>query len=200
MDGDEQPGPRWLTEEEQAAWRAFITLSQRVRRECERQLLADSEMGLTHYGLLVSLSEAPLRTLRMSDLAQASDASQSQVSHAVAKMEARGWIQRRPCPTDRRGFNAILTDAGLEALRRAAPGHVERVREVLIDVLTPQQLRQLREVAEAALAHAIPNAVEAAYRRTDLFEKRRMLMSEWASFLERVPAAAGDVVPIRGGR
>ena len=150
----EPASPRWLDEEEQAAWRAFLTLSQHVRRECERQLIADSNMALTHYSILVSLSEAPQRTLRMSDLAQATDGSQSQMSHAVNRLERRGWIVRKPCETDGRGANAVLTDAGLEALRQAAPGHVACVREVLIDALSADQLAQLRTVSEVALQQA----------------------------------------------
>jgi DNA-binding MarR family transcriptional regulator len=102
----------------------------------------------------VRLSEAPGRALRMSQLADASASSKSRLSHAVARLEERGWIQRVDCPTDRRGQVAQLTDAGFAALAEAAPGHVAQVRRSLIDVLTPEQLGQLREISAAIIAAA----------------------------------------------
>jgi DNA-binding MarR family transcriptional regulator len=90
----------------------------------------------------------------MSQLAEASTSSKSRLSHAVARLEERGWIRRTDCPTDRRGQVAQLTDEGFAALAAAAPGHVAQVRRSLIDVLTPEQLRQLREISAAIIAAA----------------------------------------------
>ena len=98
------------------------------------------------------LSEAPDHTLRMTQLAEAASASKSRVSHAVARLEERGWIRRRDCPTDRRGQLAELTDEGYAVLVAAAPGHVEHVRRILFDPLTPEQVRQLHAITGSILA------------------------------------------------
>jgi DNA-binding MarR family transcriptional regulator len=145
---------RWLTAGEQLAWRQFLTACLTVFGAVEAQL--QHEAGLPHgyYEILVRLSEAPDRALRMSQLAEVSASSKSRLSHAVARLEERGWIQRVDCPTDRRGQVAHLTDAGFAALAEAAPGHVAQVRRSLVDVLTPEQLGQLQEISAAIIAAA----------------------------------------------
>jgi DNA-binding MarR family transcriptional regulator len=85
----------------------------------------------------------------MSSLAESSNSSRSRLSHAVARLEETGWVERRDCPTDRRGQVAVLTDKGFAALEAAAPGHVRGVREHLFDRLTREQVQQLREICEA---------------------------------------------------
>ncbi|MFI5064762.1 MAG: MarR family winged helix-turn-helix transcriptional regulator [Streptosporangiales bacterium] len=148
------PGPRWLSPDEQVTWRDAVTAWQWVLAAVDGQLQRDAQMPLAYYEILVRLSEAPDRSLRMTQLAEASSSSKSRVSHAVARLEERGWVRRRDCPTDRRGQIAELTDAGFGALRAAAPGHVEQVRAVLFDALTPEQARQLAGISEAILAAA----------------------------------------------
>ena len=103
-------------------------------------------------GAPVRLSETPGRALRMTQLAEASTSSKSRLSHAVARLEERGWVERMDCPTDRRGQIAQLTDEGFAALAAAAPGHVEQVRRSLIDQLTPGQVEHLREISELITA------------------------------------------------
>ena len=147
---------RWLTEDEQGVWRAYLSMTQAIRKATMRQLAQDSDLPHTYYEILVHLSEAPGRTLRMSELAAATEGTQSQLSHAVNRLEERGWVERRKCETDGRGLNAILTDAGFATLAEAAPGHVECVRTVLFDALTPEQQQQLRSVADAVVAHNTP--------------------------------------------
>ena len=124
-------------------------------------LLALRDRGLPHgyYEILVRLSETPGRALRMTQLAEASTSSKSRLSHAVARLEDRGWIRRVNCPTDRRGQIAELTDAGFAALADAAPGHVEQVRRSLIDAIGPDQLAQLHKISEAitAAGHGQPH-------------------------------------------
>jgi DNA-binding MarR family transcriptional regulator len=137
---------RWLTKEQQRVWRNYLAATRMVDSEIERQLQRDSGMPATYYEILVSLSEAPDRTLRMSELARRNRFSRSRLSHAVARMEAEGWIERRECPSDKRGAFAVLTEQGFAALADAAPGHVEQVRSVLFDVLTEEQLEQLGEI------------------------------------------------------
>ncbi len=143
---------RWLSEQEQRCWRWFLTACQSMFAAIDAQLLRDSELPHGYYEILVHLSEAPDRELRMTQLAKASTFSKSRLSHAVARLSERGWVDRRDCPTDRRGQIARLTDAGLAALEEAAPGHVEQVRRSLIDALTPEQLEQLGEISRAILA------------------------------------------------
>ena len=111
-------------------------------------------MPLAYYEILVRLSEAPDRSLRMTQLAEASSSSKSRVSHAVARLEERGWVRRMDCPTDRRGQIAMLTDQGFAALAKAAPGHVEQVRRVLFDALSAEQIKQLDGISAAILAQA----------------------------------------------
>jgi DNA-binding MarR family transcriptional regulator len=149
-------GPRWLTAEEQAAWRAFLGACQELFGAVEAQLQHEEGMPHTYYEILVRLSETPGRALRMSQLAEASASSKSRVSHAVARLEERGWVRRVDCPTDRRGQIAELTADGYAALSAAAPGHVEQVRRSLFDVLTPEQVSQLAAISAAILAAGDP--------------------------------------------
>jgi DNA-binding MarR family transcriptional regulator len=149
---------RWLTTCEQEIWRAFITAVDGLSEAFSRQLQRDSGMPYTYYEILVALSEAPERTLRMSDLAGARGSSRSRLSHAVARLEEVGWVRRRNCPTDKRGSFAVLTDKGFAALVAAAPGHVTEVREKLFDRLTPEQVAQLGEISKAILDGLGPGA------------------------------------------
>jgi DNA-binding MarR family transcriptional regulator len=137
---------RWLSAEQQSVWRNYIAATRMVDSEIERQLQRDSGLPTTYYEIMVSLSEAPDRTLRMSELADRSRFSRSRLSHAVARMEQQGWVARRECPSDKRGAFAVLTEKGFEALATAAPGHVEQVRSLLFDVLTEEQIAQLGEI------------------------------------------------------
>lgn len=137
---------RWLSTEQQRVWRNYMAATRMVESEIERQLQRDSGMPTTYYEIMVSLSEAPERTLRMSELADRSRFSRSRLSHAVARMERAGWVERRDCPSDKRGAFAVLTEKGFDTLVAAAPGHVEQVRSVLFDVLTEEQVDQLGEI------------------------------------------------------
>ncbi|MGW0507231.1 MarR family winged helix-turn-helix transcriptional regulator [Micromonospora sp. NPDC003241] len=140
---------RWLDPDEQRTWRAFLTASRALMETLDRELQRDAGMPHAYYEILVRLSEAPERRLRMSELAEASGSSRSRLSHAVARLEAAGWVRREDCPTDRRGQIALLTDDGFAALAAAAPGHVEGVRRHLFDALSPAQVDQLRRISEA---------------------------------------------------
>ncbi len=142
---------RWLDEQEQQAWRAFLGATQLLFDELDRELQRDAGMPHAYYEILVSLSEAPTRAMRMSDLAELTRSSRSRLSHAVARLEALGWVARQSCATDARGQIARLTDAGFAALEAAAHGHVEAVRTHLFDRLTPEQVAQLRAISEAVL-------------------------------------------------
>lgn len=148
---------RWLDEDEQATWRAYLAATRAVAEELDRQLQRDAGMPLAYYEILVRLSEAPERTMRMSELAELTGSSASRLSHAVTRLEARGWVQRTECPTDRRGLFAVLTREGFAALEAAAPGHVEAVRRLIFDPLTPELRAALREASERIHSAARPD-------------------------------------------
>jgi DNA-binding MarR family transcriptional regulator len=143
---------RWLSPEEQAAWRSFVDGFRALIDVLDRQLQADSNLPHTYFEILIPLSEAEGRTLRMSELAEAARSSRSRLSHAVARLEQRGWVRRLDCPTDRRGQLAQLTDEGFAIVEAAAPGHVRTVRKYLIDRLTPEQLEVMGEIGQVLLA------------------------------------------------
>ncbi|MET8087993.1 MarR family transcriptional regulator [Micromonospora sp. NPDC005197] len=144
---------RWLDPDEQRTWRAFLAASRALMDTLDRELQRDAGMPHAYYEILVRLSEAPGRQLRMSDLADAAGSSRSRLSHAVARLEAAGWVRREDCPTDRRGQIAVLTDDGFATLAAAAPGHVEGVRRHLFDALSPAQVDQLRRISETLAEH-----------------------------------------------
>jgi DNA-binding MarR family transcriptional regulator len=147
---------RWLDEDEQQTWRAFLAVHRLVFDQLDRELQRDAQIPHGYYEILVRLSEAPDRALRMSALADRSQSSRSRLSHAVTRLEEAGWVRRESCPEDKRGQIARLTDDGFAALEAAAPGHVEGVRRHVFDPLTPDQVRALREISttlvEALLA------------------------------------------------
>jgi DNA-binding MarR family transcriptional regulator len=142
---------RWLSLEEQRAWRAFLEATRLLYDAVEAQLHEAAEMPHNYYEILVRLSEAPDRALRMSELADRSRSSKSRISHAVSRLEERGWVRRTECATDRRGQVCQLTPKGFAALEEIAPGHVECVRSALFDGLTPAQVKQLRTISEAII-------------------------------------------------
>lgn len=152
----------WLSDEQQAAWRPFVALLLRLPAVLDAQLQKDA--GITHFDYLVlsGLSEAPGRTLRMSELAATASSSLSRLSHVVSRLEARGWVRREPCPGDGRFINAVLTEDGWEKVRATAPGHVAAVRELLIGILSEEEFAQLGAISQKVLAAqgistAIPN-------------------------------------------
>jgi DNA-binding MarR family transcriptional regulator len=145
-------GTQWLTAEQQRAWRAYIESSKVLFDALDRQLQHEADMPHTYYEILVALSETEGRAMRMSELADRTLSSRSRLSHAVARLEERGWVVREDCPTDRRGQLARLTDAGFATLAAAAPGHVGAVRRYMIDVLSREQLEQLEAIGNAIIA------------------------------------------------
>ncbi|MFI7088076.1 MarR family winged helix-turn-helix transcriptional regulator [Streptomyces anulatus] len=138
--------PRWLTGEEQHTWRAYLHATTLLEDHLDRQLQRDAGMPHIYYGLLVQLSQAPRRRMRMTELARNAKITRSRLSHAIARLEKNGWVRREECPSDKRGQNAVLTDDGYAMLRRSAPGHVEAVRQAMFDRLTPEQVSSLGEI------------------------------------------------------
>jgi len=149
---------QWLSDTEQRAWRSYLEATVQLFDSLDRQLQRDAGIPHAYYEILVRLSEADGRRLRMSELADATRSSRSRLSHAVARLEERGWIGRSECPSDRRGQVAELTPTGWDALVAAAPGHVTAVRAAVFDVLTPAQVDALVDIG---------NAISAALARED---------------------------------
>lgn len=138
--------PNWLTPAQQRAWRALMDGHQRLMTALNRQLQHDSDLSVAEYRILVLLSEAPDRSLRMSELADGVLSSRSRLTHQIRRLEAQRMVRRNTCLEDGRGVLAELTDEGMRRLAAAAPGHVDAVRRDFIDLLTPAQLEVIAEV------------------------------------------------------
>jgi DNA-binding MarR family transcriptional regulator len=130
----------WLDQAQQESWRAFLVGSTLLMDRLDRDLREEHGISLVEYEILVRLSEAPRRRLRMAGLAHALCHSRSRVTHTVSRMEKAGLVERDPCLDDGRGVEAVLTEQGLTTLMAAAPTHVTGVRECLVDVAKPDDL------------------------------------------------------------
>jgi DNA-binding MarR family transcriptional regulator len=144
----EEPPVRWLTDTEVDSWLSVVRLISWLPWSIDQQLRRDSNLGMVEYQVLAMLSNRPERRMRMSSLAEVTNASLSRLSHLVKRLEERGLVRREPDRADGRFTNAILTDEGFRMLAEAAPGHVAHVRSLVIDVLSPEQLRRLGLAAD----------------------------------------------------
>ena len=142
---------RWLTEEEQRAWRGLLRMTSQLNARANRLLLQEYGISLADYEVLVVLSEAPEGRLRVFEVADALAWEQSRVSHQLARMQRRGLITREGCATDARGAFAVLTTVGRAAIERAAPAHVETVRQLVFDGITPGELAALAALTSRVL-------------------------------------------------
>jgi DNA-binding MarR family transcriptional regulator len=148
----EEPTAQWLTAAEVDSWLSVVRLMTWLPWSIDQQLRRSSGLGMVEYQVLARLSASPERTLRMSFLAQLTNASLSRLSHLVTRLEGRGLMRREPDPSDGRFTNAILTEQGFQVLIEAAPGHVAHVRSVVIDVLSSEQLRRLGLAADRMMS------------------------------------------------
>jgi DNA-binding MarR family transcriptional regulator len=139
---------QWLDDREQAAWRGWLDMYRLLIPALDRQLQTDSSASLTDFEVLVHLSEAPGRRLRMSELANRTLATRSAITRTVDRLVARGWVQRVRCDDDQRGFFADLTEQGVDQLRDMAPGHVMAVRSLLVDLLDENEIAALHSIGE----------------------------------------------------
>jgi DNA-binding MarR family transcriptional regulator len=142
---------RWLTDDEQQAWRGLLRMTSQLNARMNRQLQDDYGISLADYDALVVLSEAPAGRRRVFELADALAWEQSRVSHQLARMQRRGLVAREECPTDARGAFVVLTETGRAAIERAAPAHVETVRQLVFDGLSRDQLAALTAVSSSVL-------------------------------------------------
>jgi DNA-binding MarR family transcriptional regulator len=147
-DGAGERPVKWLTAAEVDSWLSVVRLMTWLPWSIDQQLRHDSNLAMVEYQVMARLSNQPERTIRMSSLADLVNSSLSRLSHVVRRLEARGLVRREPDPDDGRFTNAILTEKGYEALAGAAPKHVAHVRSLVIDVLSPEQLRRLGRDAD----------------------------------------------------
>jgi DNA-binding MarR family transcriptional regulator len=150
---------RWLTAEELDSWLSVVRLMTWLPWSIDQQLQRDSKLGMVEYQVLAMLSGSSDRTMRMSSLAEVTNASLSRLSRVVTRLERRGLVQRESDPTDGRFTNAILTEDGFQTLGEAAPGHVSLVRSLVVDVLSPEQLRRLGRDADRIMARIDTSAI-----------------------------------------
>ncbi|MBO3678712.1 MarR family winged helix-turn-helix transcriptional regulator [Streptomyces sp. NEAU-YJ-81] len=139
---------RWLTPEEQCAWRSFIRLHDRLRARLSRSLQTESNVSAADFGVLVELTDVPDGRRRFLDLARALEWEKSRMSHHIARMVKRGLVVRDECAEDGRGAFVVITDEGRAMIEAAAPRHVEAVRALFLDHITPAELRTLAQVSE----------------------------------------------------
>ena len=137
--------PRWLNPSELKAWRQYIIASRRLLDALDEDLAAH-DLSLADYEVLAGLSDAPNRTMRMSELAELAMISRSRLSHRIKVMEQAGWVRREACPEDKRGSFAVMTPKGWKAIVAAAPDHVESVRTRFLDVLDKGDQKLLAEI------------------------------------------------------
>lgn len=148
---------RWLTDDEQTAWRAYLDATRLLMQTLDRQLTRDSGISFTDFELLVVLSEAPDRRMRMRDLADAVTTTRSGVTRAISRLVDAGWVVRTECEDDRRGMLAELTEAGSDKLAESSPGHVEAVRRTMFDVLSDDDVATFGSAYSAMRTHLQKN-------------------------------------------
>ncbi|MEU5847399.1 MarR family winged helix-turn-helix transcriptional regulator [Saccharopolyspora shandongensis] len=144
---------KWLDDCEMASWRSYIVGSALLDYRLNRELQLTHGLSIADYEILVCLSEQPDLRMRMSELASEVAHSKSRISHQIRRLETAELVRRDECPNDGRGVFAVLTDKGMEKLREAAPAHVEGVREHMIDLLEPDELKVLATVFQRLTAH-----------------------------------------------
>lgn len=150
----------WLAIDQLEDWRSIVGLIMTLPAALDTQLKRDAGMNLFEYHLLVALERAERRALPMTDLAATVRSSPSRLSHAVSRLERNGWVERFACHEAGRRTSARLTAAGLTKLEESAPGHVREVRRLVMDALTPEQLRALGEGSRAIVERATSDALD----------------------------------------
>lgn len=143
--------PRWLDERERRAWLDFLVMHAQLTAELHRQLRADAGLSLADFDVLAQLTEHPEGTVRSLQLGRSLQWEKSRLSHHLSRMEARGLIRRESCPHDQRGALVVVTDLGRRAVEQAAPAHVEAVRALFFDELSPDEVTALGNIAGKVL-------------------------------------------------
>ncbi|MFI8929641.1 MarR family winged helix-turn-helix transcriptional regulator [Streptomyces sp. NPDC053474] len=147
-----ETAPQWLTNEEQCAWRTHVEVNRMLTYQLEKDL-QPFNLTMNDYDILVHLSESEDLRMRMSDLATATLQSKSRLSHQITRMENAGLVRRENCESDRRGLFTVLTDEGLETMKRVAPHHVSSVRQHFVDLISPEALGDLHKALTPIAEH-----------------------------------------------
>ena len=155
---------RWLTEDEQRAWRGLLQMAARLDARLNRSLQEQCGLSLADYEVLVALSESTSGRLRMFEVADAVHWEQSRLSHHLARMSRRGLVAREECHSDRRGAYLVLSEAGRAAIDRAAPAHLDSVRSLVFDALDPADVEVLVQVTSTVLARL--TSTDGSHRQT----------------------------------
>ena len=156
---DDEPGVHWLTADELDSWLSVVRLMTWLPWSIDQQLQRDSKLGMVDYQVMAMLSQSAQQTMRLSSLAEVTNASLSRLSRVVTRLEERGLVRREPDTMDGRFTKAVLTEEGLQTLAEAAPRHVAHVRSLVIDVLSAEQLRRLGRDAKRIVAHIDTSAI-----------------------------------------
>lgn len=143
--------PRWLSPAELRGWSCFIRMAERLSRRVSRELQAESGLSVADHAVLVRLADVPGGRMRSSDLARDVEWEQSRMSHQISRMAKRGLVGREGCFKGGRGMDVVITPWGRQAVEAAVPGHVETVRRLFVDLLTPDELRALTRISERVL-------------------------------------------------
>lgn len=149
---------RWLDREESEAWRALWSMMTWLPAGLDSQLRADAGLSLPEYHALSQISEAPDRTMRLSELASITNMTLSHLSRVMSRMVNAGWVTRQPDPADGRYTLGSLTEAGWQKVVEAAPGHVQAVRRTVFDQLNAEQVRSLAKISQAVSKAARPDS------------------------------------------
>jgi DNA-binding MarR family transcriptional regulator len=144
---------RWLDDDQQRAWRGYLRMQSQLSARLNRQLQADSGLSLADFDVLVQLTDVPDARVRVSELARSLQWEKSRLSHHIGRMEKRGLVARAECTDDGRGAFVVLTPAGRSTIEAAAPPHVETVRRLVFDDLTPEQVETLAAISDQVLAN-----------------------------------------------
>lgn len=158
MDTDTEP--RWLSPDEDHAWRSLWATMTWLPARLDSQLRRDADLSLAEYHALSQISEAPGGAIRLSELAEVTNMTLSHLSRVISRMMRAGWVTRTPDPSDGRYTLGSLTDAGWEKVRTTAPGHVEAVRSAIFDRLTPEQIQALGDIAATIATNVGPTGAE----------------------------------------
>jgi DNA-binding MarR family transcriptional regulator len=143
---------RWLTAEEERVWRRWLTLNARLSATLQRELQDDAGLSMPDFEVLVHLTDSPEGRMRVTDLARLLRWERSRVSHHVTRMESRRLVQRVECAEDGRGAFIVITPQGRAGIEQAAPGHVNTVRRLVFDALSPEEVDAFGTIIEKALA------------------------------------------------
>lgn len=153
---NEMMNTRWLSPHELSSWVRFVSILELLPGVLDAQLRRDAELTHFDYRVVSLLSETEGRTMRMGVLARLTNSTLPRLSHVIHRLEKRGYVERVPCPENRRATNARLTAQGWQKVTEAAPTHVETVRQYVLDALTPEQVDQLREISEQIMHRLDP--------------------------------------------